>query len=429
MGRRLAATGLIVLGPLALAPLALSAPPLPRLNVTVFRAPAGARAILDKIAADGTAVGQILFPGGSSHSLYLSAHHHARDPLAGKQTGLVAIDNNDEAVGTSFSSTGTQPIFLSAGLRLTTLPMNGNATAIADGPLVAVNLGPAGAGPGGEVANVWNPQLGTLVARWPGEAFTITVDGFLGGVGANGDAGWSGADGMFHDLGFPGAVNHINLWHQGVGFATTTAGPLPFWIDLNHPGKPRELTLPKGLPYGTALDVSDSGVIVGFAFKHPNGGPPEKGVLWINQVTKETPLDRLVNSRYGLTVGAGTNATGSIVGTASKRGTEYADLIGGPLVREHLWIWGSYGQTPVNQLDHFTNGRAPTAPLHKLDGQLMGHRVPECRYLDSTETYVTKTGADRWVGGTPRQRTIGREFEVEMEKSMTVAEGQARCGQ
>ncbi|HEX4953645.1 MAG TPA: TonB-dependent receptor [Thermoanaerobaculia bacterium] len=84
------------------------------------------------------------------------------------------------------------------------------------------------------------------------------------------------------------------------------------------------------------------------------------GGVTINQVTKRGSNELKVNARYLRTDGSLQSEPSVIIdepGTANDRVgneidnvQEYGADIGGPLVRDHLWLWGSYGKSDIRNL-------------------------------------------------------------------------------
>jgi hypothetical protein len=107
-----------------------------------------------------------------------------------------------------------------------------------------------------------------------------------------GQAAYWTPDGVQHLLGFAGTLLHVNLFGLVVGYRTVAGGPKPILLDIRRPTVVMPLTLPRGWSFGSAKDISDSGLIVGDAFKTPAATVSE-GILW-KSATKPVPLQTLL---------------------------------------------------------------------------------------------------------------------------------------
>jgi hypothetical protein len=247
-------------------------------QLQVFPEPAGSRSVLNKISSDGTAVGQRLDADGTSHALIFGRPlFPGGSPLAGSQSALVAINANDEMAGTLIGAGGRNPLFLPPGGQPKVLPVQGDANAIAVGPLVAVT---ATGGDGQQHAGVWNPATGATRDLGPGAARGIRADGAVVGKAADGRAAFWTPEGVAHTLSFPGTLIQLNLSAEVVGIRTEGGGPHPILLNLAHPDRVTDLKLLPGYPFGTAKGISDSGLVVGDGFKLPTGGLPSVGIVW-----------------------------------------------------------------------------------------------------------------------------------------------------
>jgi hypothetical protein len=257
----------------------------PAYNLRVFRGPAGSSSALIAIADDGTAVGQRVLADGRSHALMLTTRRsRGASPFAGQTSALNGIDSRDEAVGAA----GTNPVFLAGG-RATALPAAGAANAVAEGPLVAVT---AVAADGLQHVYVWNPSTGAVRDLGPGIARGISVDAIVVGRTLGGEAAFWTPDGAVHLLGFPGTLLHVNMFGLVVGYATVAGGLKPIMLDIRRPSAVMRLALPRGWAYGSAKDISDSGWIVGDAFR-TSAAKVTEGVLWKSR-TRPVALRALV---------------------------------------------------------------------------------------------------------------------------------------
>jgi hypothetical protein len=290
-----------------------------RYDPHVFPGTPGGRSGFIKISDDGTAVGQRLLADGTSHALILSRLQFGSDPLAGSQSALVAIDAKDEMAGSIIRPGGNTPLFLTSAGQAKTLPVVGDANGITLGPLVAVTATGADGQPH---ILVWNPTTNSVRDLGPGRALGIGVHSVVVGRTLAGQAAYWTADGTPHVLGFPGALIHVNLFGWVVGFASQSGGVKPIMLNLSRPTVVTPMKLPSGWPFGSAKDISDSGLIVGDAFKTPTGGLPSEGILW-TRPRKPVPVQRLV--RRGLPAGvkvsdaSGVNDNGVIVGAITRK--------------------------------------------------------------------------------------------------------------
>jgi hypothetical protein len=308
-------------------------------KLRIFNGPAGSRSILNKISEDGTAVGQRLLADGTSHSLVFGRVRSPRGSLGGRQSALVATDVNDDKVGSLFGPNGmTRPLFLGAGGQAKTLPVVGSANAVAPGPLVAITV----AGTDGQQhVQVWNPATGAVVDRGPGVATGIGFDGTVLGRTVAGQAAYWTPAGARQDLGFPGVLIHINLFGQVVGFTKQSGAPTPITLNLRSPAVVTPLALPRGWRYGTATDISDSGLVVGTAFKKPTGGLPGEGIAWTGP-KRPVVLNSLLPGRarrgVQITDAAGVDDNGLIVGSATRSAARKASASAARPVTEYAIV-------------------------------------------------------------------------------------------
>jgi hypothetical protein len=201
--------------------------------------------------------------------------------------------------------------------------MGGNAVGVALGPQVAVR-GYVSGDPSTHVL-LWNPATGKVRDLGQGFASGINADGFVVGQTLGGQAAYWSADGALHNLGFAGALNHVNLFGQAVGFALRSGpgnGTTPILIDLRRPTVVTTLKLPTGWPFGIPKDISDSGLIVGDAYRDALALTSE-GVLWTSPKKRAVALQNLVRGRglkgFQLTNLEGVDINGLIVGSVTPR--------------------------------------------------------------------------------------------------------------
>jgi hypothetical protein len=225
-------------------------------------------------------------------------------------------------VGTYFGPAGPQPLYL-AGVNAQpkTLPVSGNANAIALGHLVALT----GTGAGGQQhILVWNPVTGAVHDLGPGKAFGISVDGVVYGQTLAGQAAYWTPNSGVHVLSFPGVLLHGNLLGQVVGFTTQSGGPRPILWDKRRPTVVTPLKLPSGWAFGSAKDISNTGEIVGTAYQKPTAGLPSEGLVW-RKPNKPVPVQRLVRRHipagFQVSDASGIDDNGLIVGAVLRTPT------------------------------------------------------------------------------------------------------------
>jgi hypothetical protein len=286
----------------------------------------GSRAGFFKISADEIAVGQRLLATGLSQPLIFNPRPTgAGSSLAGVQGALVAIDAQDEMVGTYFGPAGAQPLYL-AGVNAQpkTLAVSGNANAVALGHLVAVTATGAG---GLQHILVWNPVTGAVHDLGPGKAFGISVDGVVYGQTLAGQAAYWTPNSGVHVLSFPGVLLHGNLLGQVVGFTTQSGGPRPILWDKRRPAVVTRLALPSGWAFGSAKDISNTGHIVGTAYQKPTAGLPSEGLVW-RKPNNPVPVQRLVRRHipagFQVSDASGIDDNGLIVGAVLRTPTRTA---------------------------------------------------------------------------------------------------------
>jgi len=171
---------------------------------------------------------------------------------------------------------------------------------------------------------VWNPVTGSVRDLGPGVARGISVDGVVVGRTLDGQAAFWSADGVAHPLGFAGTLLRINLFGRVVGLRTQSGGPRPIVLDLARPGVVTALRLPRGWPFGSAKGISDSGVIVGTAYKNAAGGLPSEGILWTSPsrpVTVQKLLGRNAPRGGVFSDAGGVDDNGLIAGAVAPHAT------------------------------------------------------------------------------------------------------------
>ncbi len=302
---------------------------LPRYHLRVFRGPAGSQSVLNKISDDGTAVGQRLLRNGTSRALVLGRRRFGG--LGGRQAAFVGINGDDQAAGSLIlGPNATNPLYWNAG-RATALSLPGSANGITLGPLVAVT---ATASDGQQHVLVWTPTTGAVRDLGQGIARGIGVGGIVLGRTLGGQAAYWTADGAIHVLGFNGTLLQVNLFGRVIGISNQSGGPRPITLDLRNPGLVTNLKLPRGWRFGTAKGISDSGLIVGDAFKKSTGGLPSLGLVWFGPTRSPVAAQKLVRRLpRGVTVtdAGGVNDNGLIVGsTTGPRGSRASAAANAP---------------------------------------------------------------------------------------------------
>jgi hypothetical protein len=239
-----------------------------------------------------------------------------------------------------------------------------------------------------------------------------------------GQAAYWTPDGVQHVLGFAGTLLHINLFGLVVGYRTVAGGPKPILLDLRRPTVVMPLTLPRGWSFGSGKDISDSGLIVGDAFKTPAATVSE-GILW-KSATKPVPLQTLLRRHIprgaqiadassvdinGLIVGSVKRTVGPAgdgAASAAQAQTEEDAFVSTPAVDtkfRNLIRW--FTNADLDQLIGFD----PNPLYHQLITQLhdvihaqraldQHHRGEACQTLkDTRATLVSFAKRDRNVAG------------------------------
>jgi hypothetical protein len=291
---------------------------LPHYRLHVFRGPAHSHSVFNKIADDGTAVGQRLHANGTSRGLILTNRRRpGGSPLGGRQSALVGINAADQMAGALIlSRTTTNPLYLN-GSTARALSVPGSANGITIGPLVAVT---ATAANGQQHVLVWQPTTGAFRDLGVGIARGIGVGGIVVGQALTGQAAYWTADGAIHVLGFNGMLLQVNLFGRAIGFSTQSGGPRPITLDLRQPSQVTNMKLPRGFRFGTAKGISNSGLIVGDAFKRSTGGLPSQGLVWFSPTRAPVAVQRLVRGLprgLAITDASGVNDNGLIVGSST----------------------------------------------------------------------------------------------------------------
>jgi hypothetical protein len=221
-------------------------------------------------------------------------------------------------------------LYWSAG-RATALSLRGSANGITLGPLVAVT---ATGSDGQQHVLVWAPRTGAVRDLGQGIARGIGVGGIVLGRTVAGQAAYWTADGTIHVLGFNGTLLQVNLFGRVIGLSNQSGGPRPITLDLRNPGLVTNLKLPSGWRFGSAKGISDSGLIVGDAFKKSTGGLPSLGLVWFSPTRSPVAAQKLVRRLpRGVTVtdAGGVNDNGLIVGsTTGPRGSRASAAANAP---------------------------------------------------------------------------------------------------
>jgi hypothetical protein len=358
-------------------------------QIQVFPGPAGSRSVLNKISSDGTAVGQRLDADGTSHAVIFGRPlFPGGSPLAGNQSALVAINANDEMAGTLIGAGGPNPLFLPPGGQPKVLPVQGDANAIAVGPLVAVT---ATGGDGQQHAGVWNPATGATRDLGLGAARGIRADGTVVGKTADGHAAFWTSEGVAHTLPFQGTLIQLNLSGEVVGIRTEGGGPHPILLNLAHPDRVTDLKLLPGYPFGTAKGISDSDLVVGDGFKLPTGGLPSVGIVWSHRTPflAQNLVQQPSNSAFIADL-SGVDDNGLIVGSVidlrvpASPTQQENDFLGTDLVKDKIsdlmFLGFNANSDPFHELRSSLNNIDRT--LAQASGYYSEHRTNNaCRRL------------------------------------------------